>query len=277
MPAVQQVRTGNVTASPSPGSPLYSSVQAIDPAHLERLRRVNLLVGMLHLIQAAVMLGMSGGLRFPVTVSFLAADPITAQPASPEVVFQVPYGPLVALFLGLAALDHLLVVAPRINRRYNEHLARGTNPYRWYEYSVSASLMLVLIALLVGIWDLVALIGLFALNTTMIWFGLLMERHQRPGPSADWRAFRFGAIAGAVPWAMIAIHLLGGASPPAFVYLIFVSLFTLFAVFGLFVWLHFREVGRFGDTVYYEQGFIWLSLAAKSALAWQIFANVLRA
>ena len=53
-------------------------------------------------------------------------------------------------------------------RRYVDELARHRNRFRWVEYSVSASLMIVIIAGLTGITDVAALIALFGVNVTMI-------------------------------------------------------------------------------------------------------------
>ncbi|MEK8110411.1 heliorhodopsin HeR [Micromonospora sp. M12] len=116
----------------------------------------------------------------------------------PEVAFRVAIGPAVAVFLLLAALDHFVTAAPGVHRWYERNLDRRTNYARWIEYSVSASIMIVLIGLLVGIRDLAAVIGIFAANTAMILFGLLMERQQTPG-RADWSAFWFGSLVGLAP------------------------------------------------------------------------------
>ena len=48
---------------------------------------------------------------------------------------------LVAAFLALAALDHLVVALPRVHRTYERLLSRSRNPFRWAEYSVSSTLM----------------------------------------------------------------------------------------------------------------------------------------
>ena len=53
---------------------------------------------------------------------------------------------LVAAFLLLAAVDHLTLSGGRPRRWYEANVARGINPARWWEYSLSASLMVVLIA-----------------------------------------------------------------------------------------------------------------------------------
>src|SRR4051794_21824158 len=101
-----------------------------------------------------------------------------------DLLFDLRLGPLVGAFLLLAALDHALVALPPCRARYERGLAAGVNPFRWREYSLSASLMAVLIAMLSGIADYVALLALFALNAAMIFLGWLMERSTRR-PCAD--------------------------------------------------------------------------------------------
>ena len=69
----------------------------------------------------------------------------------------------------------LAVASPGLVGWYERNLARTINHARWMEYSLSASIMVVLIAMLTGITDLYALIGLFVVNAAMILFGWLME------------------------------------------------------------------------------------------------------
>lgn len=242
-----------------------------------RLRWFNLGVGLLHLVQATAMWVLSNDLTLPITASFLPDDPVAVRgPVTPEVLFEVPVGPAVALFLLLAAIDHLAVAGP-VRRPYERMLAAGRNDVRWLEYSVSASLMVVLIGLFAGVWNVGAVIAVAGANAAMIGFGFLMERHQRPGPDADMSAWWLGTVAGLVPWAVITVQLLGGdARPPTFVYVIFVVELVLFVLFGLTQWLQYRQVGRWADYLTGERTYIVLSLVAKSLLAWLIFANVLR-
>jgi hypothetical protein len=240
------------------------------------LRAFNVIVGLVHLAQAALMLALSNDLSLPVTASWATGDPVVARmPSAPEEVFALAIGPAVALFLLLAAVDHLVVAAPGVHRWYDRLIAGDRNYVRWIEYSVSAALMMVLVARFAGIADLAALIGVFALTTSMILFGLLMERQQRPG-DADWSAFWFGSLAGAVPWAAVAIYVVNGASPPGFVYAIVAIQLVFFASFAVNMALQYRQVGRWRDYRFGEVVYMSLSLGAKSALAWLVFANVLR-
>jgi VanZ family protein len=245
------------------------------PGPRQRLRWFNIVVGLVLLAQTVFMLAASNDLALPVIAGFLPGDPVAGRIADPEVVFDLRIGPAVALFLLLAAVDHLLVSAPGVHRWYERHLDRGINPVRWTEYSISASIMMVLIAMFVGVWDLAALIAIFAANSAMILFGWLMERHQAPG-RADWTAFWFGSLVGAVPWLIVLIYVLEPAGVPGFVYAIVGFQFILFVAFAGNMALQYGRVGPWRDYRFGEVGYIVLSLTAKSLLAWLIFANVLR-
>ncbi|HUK95911.1 MAG TPA: heliorhodopsin HeR [Gaiellaceae bacterium] len=243
------------------------------------LRRGNASLAVLHAAQAAVILALSTDFSLPVTGAFMEGQPGSGLPKQ-DLLFNLRIGPLVAAFLLLAALDHALVALPPCRARYERCLAEGVNPFRWLEYSLSASLMVVLIAMLTGIADYVALLALFAVNAAMIFLGWLMELLNPPDRARTrWLPFVLGCVVGAVAWIAIAVQIglsAGrGHAPPSFVYAIFVSLFVLFNSFAVNQALQYKRVGRWRDYRYGERWYLWLSLVAKSLLAWQVFANVL--
>ncbi len=245
---------------------------------LADLRRWNVGVGLAHLLQGIVVLIISNDFAIPVQAKIQSGPPGTPLTID-EVFFDLRFSVAIALFLFLAAADHLLMAAPGVVGWYEANLARGVNYARWIEYSVSASLMIVLIAMLTGITNLYAVIGLFAVNAAMILFGLLMERINQGRDQVDWWPFVFGCLAGIVPWIAITVALVNaqgeGDGVPGFVYGIFVSLFALFNCFALNQWLQYRGRGRFADYLYGEKVYLVLSLVAKSALAWQVFSGTL--
>ncbi len=249
-------------------------------AGLRRLRVGHALLAVAHAAQAAVILALSNDFTLPVTGSFLTGPPGT-EPSDLETLLDLPLGPAVACFLLLAALDHALVAAPGVNGWYARRLRAGEGPVRWLEYSVSASLMIVLIAMLTGVSDVGALIAIAGVNAAMILFGWLMERANRPGrrDRVDWLPFVFGSIAGAVPWIVVAVSVAGSVSrgdgPPGFVYGIIASLLVLFFSFAVNQALQYARVGPWRRPLTAEWGYIILSLVAKSLLAWQVFANAL--
>ena len=81
------------------------------------------------------------------------------------------------MFLFISAFFHFLVSIPKkVNTYYNLGLEQYINVFRWYEYALSSSIMMVLIAVLFGIYDLGTLILISLLNASMNLFGLLMEK-----------------------------------------------------------------------------------------------------
>ena len=250
------------------------SATGVTERGLRSLRGWNLALTVLHLGQAVAVLALATDFAVTVTRSLPVGPPGTP-PGSPEELFDLPIGAAVAVFLALAALDHLLT-ATVFRRTYENDLRSGINRFRWVEYSVSATLMVVLIALYTGIDGISALIGIAGANVAMILFGWLQEATNPPGRSTvTMRPFWFGCIAGAAPWLAIGYNLVAAEEVPAFVVAIFVSLFVFFNSFALNQWLQYRQVGPWRSYAYGEKVYLVLSLVAKSALAWQIFAGSL--
>ncbi len=252
-----------------------------DASTLGRLRLYNLVVGLIHFAQAIALLALSNEFALPVTGQFLAGPP-GAELTPVEELFSIAVGPAVAFFLFLAAVDHLLMAVPGVNAWYNAKLRRGINYARWWEYSVSASVMIVLIALICGVSDIGALLAIFGVNVAMILFGMVMEMVNDLDREVIWAPYVFGCIAGIVPWIVIVIQITGastrapeGEGVPGFVYGIIVSLFLLFNSFAINQFLQYKHVGKWRDYIFGEKVYILLSLTAKTALAWQVFANTL--
>lgn len=244
---------------------------------LTRLRRFNITMGVLHALQAGLVLFLANSFTLPVTATYLAGPPGTP-PGPPTSLADISVAWGVALFLFLSAVFHLLISAPVFFERYKTGLAHRRNNFRWVEYSLSSSLMIVLIAMLTGITDVAALIALFGVNASMIFFGAIQEKYEQPGGSL--LPFWLGCVPAIIPWVAIGFYLFtpgSTAQPPGFVYAIFFSLFAFFNVFALNMWLQYRQVGRWKDYLYGERAYIILSLVAKSALAWQVFGGTLAA
>lgn len=242
-----------------------------------RLRVYNIAMGFLHAAQGIAVLILATDFTLPVIATYMSGPP-GASPPTVEPLFDVSIAWGVAVFLFMSALAHFLISAPRIFGWYTKNLGARRNYSRWVEYSLSSSVMVVLIAMLVGISDVAALLALAGVNASMILFGLLQERYENPGPDARWMPYWFGVLAGAIPWIAITIYLVSpgfDVSPPGFVYGIFFSLFVFFNVFAIVMVLQYRQVGKWKNYVYGESTYILLSLVAKSALAWQVFGGTL--
>lgn len=253
------------TAATAPG---------VDDRALRTLRGWSLALALLHLAQAIAVAVLAADFAITITQSLPTGPPGSAI-ASPEGIFDLPIGAAIAAFLVLASLDHLLT-ATVLRGTYERDLRRGINRFRWVEYSFSATIMVVLIALYSGIVDMAALIGIIGANVAMILFGWLQESANPPGSTTrTMKPFWFGCIAGATPWVAIGYNLIAAEEVPGFVVGIFVSLFIFFNTFALNQWLQYRQVGPWRSYAFGEKAYLVLSLVAKSALAWQIFGGSL--
>ena len=244
------------------------------------LRKFNIVMACLHFIQGVAILLLSSNFKLPITGSFLKFD-VTTQTLVPTArnLFEIKIAPLVASFFFVSALAHFLISLPKINAWYNRNLVKGANYARWIEYSISSSIMILAIAMLVGIYDIAALIAIMVLNSAMILFGWMMELHNQTTKKTDWTSFIFGCIAGIGPWIAIGIYLWapGNAQKaPTFVYWIYFSIFVFFNSFAINQYLQYKKVGKWNDYLYGERAYIILSLVAKSLLAWQVFGGTLR-
>ena len=253
---------------------MADAANGLTEARRDDLRRWNLGLTVLHLVQAVAVVVLASDFAITVTSTFPAGPP-GADPPPPDTLVDIRIGWAVAAFLGLAALDHLLTAT--VGRRtYEADLDRGINRFRWVEYAFSATLMIVLIGSYSGITDVTAVVGIAGANVAMILFGWLQEEANPPGrPTSTMRPFWFGCVAGAAPWVAIVVNVVGADTVPSFVYGIVVAQFVFFMSFGVNQWLQYRGVGPWSDYAFGEKAYLVLSLGAKSVLAWQIFGGSL--
>ncbi len=249
-----------------------------------KLRNLNLLAAALHAVSGTLMVVL-GATDFELSVTFFNLNGPPGTPIDEGTlgeVWGVPLALGTAGFMWLSAIFHL-IVGLLARDTYDDELRHGRNRFRWTEYALSSTLMIVLIALVTNVTDIAALIAIAFVNASMILFGWLMEMANdstRPD-QVWWTPFWFGCIAGIAPWLAIAASILAGLSmegaegPPGFVWGILVTIFVFFNCFAINQWLQYRGNGRWADYVFGEVVYIILSFVAKSLLAWQIFANTL--
>ena len=238
------------------------------------LRRWNIGLTVLHAVQAVVILLLASDFAIAITTAPPDGPPGTRLPDS-ETLVDVRIGVAVAVFLALAAIDHL-VTATFGRAVYERDLRRGINRFRWVEYSFSATVMVLLIGAYSGITEITAMIGIAGANVAMILFGWLQERMNPPDRTTTvMMPFWFGTLAGIAPWIAIWFNTLTADEVPGFVYGIVIAETILFFSFGLNQWLQYRRVGVWRSYLFGEKSYLVLSLVAKSLLAWQIYGGSL--
>lgn len=259
-------------------------------AKLDTLRRWNMIMALLHAAQAIAVLTLArpgSGIQ-GITTSYLTTDSLAGTAERPVLVaatrhlFDVRLSWLVAAFFAMSAIAHFSI-ATWYRRRYESNLQDGINRARWIEYGLSASTMMVAIGVLSGISDISTLLAIFALDLVMNLTGLAMEIHNRGAKkeNVNWLTYKIGCIAGIVPWIIFAIYVFGAhqygtTGVPGFVYWIYLSIFLFFNSFAYNMYRQYKQKGRWTDYLFGEKVYMILSLVAKAALAWQVFAGSLR-
>lgn len=255
---------------------------------VDKLIKFNKTMGLVHLIQGVLMMlfaflvyptlnDSQSSFTIPVIGNYLEFIPGSGLVlTNTDTLFEMPFLPMTASFLLLSAIFHFLIAFP-FKKKYRAGLRVGINQFRWYEYALSSSLMIVLISALFGVRD-VAVFALIALsNAAMNLFGLDMELlnqgETKVGKKVNWLPFIFGSIIGLAPWLAIGFYI--GVNPnldavPVFVWFILGTYFVAFNTFPVNMVLQYLGVGKFKDYLHGERGYIVLSLVAKTLLTWLV-------
>ena len=168
---------------------------------------------------------------------------------------------------------------PIYGYKYSEMIKNNRNPLRFVEYSISASLMLISIALINGVTDINLIISIGVLTASCQLCGLAVEYVDDKKIKwlihlVGWLQFvwAYGIIAYAFFKSIAASNESGGITPPSFVYVI---VFVLFALYSSFGFVQLAELIFVVNPYTKEKSYVLLSQTAKLLLGWMIFSNVL--
>lgn len=248
----------------------------------KRLRRFNLGAALLHFVSSMAIFGITDKDAASPVYTFYANDQrgnFSLYGPEPELVGNAVIGYFAAVFLLLAFLDHL-IVATILRKMYENQLRHSMNLIRWFEYSFSAALMHVMIAMLSGVMSLHLLLAIFGLTMATMVFGALQElmtwRFQGSPHKKTLLPFWLGCIPHMFGWCIIFSYFFDGVrrgDPPAFVWAIVPIEFIIDASFAVNMFLQQKEFGKWRNYLYGEYAFTILSFTAKSLLAWINFGG----
>lgn len=242
----------------------------------ERLLGLNQLFFLIHGLTATVVAFLTGFLQWDKQVPLYSHLPIERLIPDHKVLTTFSVGIFSPLFLALAAFNHFCCLY--FHDYYLDNILNyRRNPIRWAEYSLSASLMHVHIAMLAGVYDVHLLWGIFGLSAVTMVFGYLAEptdTYQRP----SFRAFWFGFVPYLFMWTIIGCYFFTAVnrSPkpvPDFVWSILVIIFILDCAFAVALYCQLKEWSIFSSPLRAEVAFMLLSLVSKQLLCWINFGG----
>ncbi|NJK70853.1 MAG: hypothetical protein HC932_01100 [Thermales bacterium] len=116
----------------------------------------------MHLVQGIIMVSLSNGSTF-LTQLYLPVPDIASRSASlvAEDFLEINLGYAIAGFLFFSAIAHFVTILPGVHKWYLKNLKKEINLIRWWEYALSSSLMIVVVAALSFVQDAMTLMLIF--------------------------------------------------------------------------------------------------------------------
>lgn len=253
---------------------------------LKDLHLWNILLVLLLTAQGLAIAVLGRTVSLPINTSYLNVDSLASHAAGHQVLtqasrhlFDVNLLALVTTIIFLSAIFHLLIVT-NYRGRYEATLKQGVNKLRWIDFGLTAGLMLVVISLLNGVYDISILLAIFVLIALLHILGYFLETQASSSLKSKMHIFKGLLLAGGTVWLIIALYvkaaIIYGQGLPHYVYFIDGSIFIITLGLALNTYLSFRRIGRWKNYLYSERNFMVLSLIAKTALTWQIYLGILR-
>lgn len=246
---------------------------------LVKLTRWHLAAAIFMTIQVAAFIAIPLSTTIPQTVGFPNRATQRGPVSAPSVtaVYDLSVKGLIIAFVALAAIDHWICALigfckPATFDKYvHDYQA---NPFRWIEYSVSASLMSVLLAGLCGIYDIHLLFLIGCLTGICNLTGLVVEFMPKSEKKTAFGVYMIGWIALIVSWLPPLCYFFKAVKTgniPGFVVAAYALTAVCYIAFGLNYHLHWFS-GKY-DFAKSEIIYIVLSFTAKSFLAWDVFGG----
>jgi len=233
------------------------------------LRLVHVIAGLLFLLEAFVSHLMSQDFSMvrDVTVTYMDRA-VTDLVWRTEIIGEVCLVQLTAVFFVIAGTHHLMVALPGVFTFYASGVNDERNVFRAVEYSVSATIMLVITLLLVGERGISPITLVILANVTMQLLGYIAEMlRSRSIHFIAW--FPFLAT-----WLPIFLQFYlsmnvaeGYPFPSDYINVLVFGMFGLFCSFGVVQTVHLLGGIRF---IYIEYSYVLLSLLTKSFLGFLV-------
>ncbi len=255
----------------------------------EALRKWNIGFAVLLATQAVAIVLLSAAREVPLTVSFMTTDSLQSKLAHATVfapglrqLTMLDLAYLVGVILIISALFRA-AAATFCRNVYEVSLKREVNAWRWVEWALVGGLMVVLLGLLAGMYDVASLALVFALIAAMFTAGYGLELQNRAGKhrSPLGKLLATAGIASgvisllAVVSYMCATNALGNVAFPVHLYWPYIVVVILFAKLVVNTHLALTKKGKWSSVWYAEGWYMALGFVGETVLAWLLFATVL--
>ena len=265
---------------------LFSGKKTLSPA---ALKKWNFTYAVLLAAQGAALLLFSTVHEVPVNVLFLTSDSLQTSLAHQAVtapamrqLTSVNLSYIMAAALFASAVLYALQ-ATLYWRRYQNAVKKGVHMLRWVGYMVSGGMVILVVALAAGVYDLASLLMVVTLVAVMYLSGWVIElysaggKHTLPLHAASAAT---GIAAGAIAWITVLGYLIGnvafgGLHLPVYTWVLVIAVIVLTKAQVVLVHLaHRSRLGR-DRQARIEGRYMGLDFIMKTLAAWLLFAALL--
>lgn len=251
----------------------------------ETLRRLNLTVAVILLVQAGAVLVAGKGTSLPINVSFLSVDTLQTQithatvtaPAIHQVT-EINIAWLVAVLLCIAAAYHV-AIATVWRERYETALKKGTHLFRWPVLAIVGGIMLGGVSLIWGISDLSTLLLIVGAAGALI-FGYGVWTGRASGQKRSCSEYIPAIVLGVSLVLMLGITTLSrqifGATTPLIDLCILLTVLIGGGAICVTACMERTRKGQWTSYAFSELCYSVLGCLLLTAVAWEIFAALLR-
>lgn len=244
-----------------------------------------LLLSLFFVLQAGILLFFGKSDYLPVTASFLTKDPLLSNSgkvvmtSTTRTVFNINILYILAVLLLFLAV-YYLVIGKFLQTKYIEAIKGKLNKYKWINIGVSTSLVMIILCMLLGVFDLSSILMIVALISVLSVTGYLAERFKNLDQSSSRLSIISGSSALTVIWVVFAYYIwnsavIGGGGLEWYVYL--TALVALFLTYMQQLSLRtycMSSKGKWADYNYLDKISQRLSIVLVVAVVWITFFGI---
>jgi hypothetical protein len=175
------------------------------------------------------------------------------------------------IYLIITSVSHFLLSTKKVSTIYYRDLGREFNRFRWVEYSLTSSIMMIIYGMLVDITNPALLISLFCLNTFAMISAGFGDQYKFTYKHRFWI---FSAIAVGfyfLQWIIILIHIINNFDQINITNIYIIAyMFITFLFFPLIFLLQMTHYFK-DKYMFIEKYFVAISLVSKSILLFSLF------
>jgi hypothetical protein len=248
--------------------------------------KANYTLSIIYFAQLLVIIFMAKSYILPVSTSYITRDQLLvnaygnkAISAATAHIFDVNVKSLIVFLLLLLIITYVWL-ATMYHYNYEKDLERDANPIRWVQTGITNGLLMVIIGLLGGVYDLLTLLILFILPILTNTFFIIKEQLPNQIKSIDGLLNTLKIVTALLPPIIILCYVIsadiyGTHGISTYYYYLFATIIVFYAGTLANQRLLNNKTGNWNKYIYSEQMHIILDFIVVTAVIWQVFAGVL--